>query len=34
MFLTNTWAIKDVVAFPILKPRTETEESKNEKSKS
>lgn len=23
MFLTNTWAIKDVVAFPILKPRTQ-----------
>ena len=23
MFLTNTWAIKDVMPFPILKPRTE-----------
>jgi len=30
MFLTDTWAIKKVVAFPILKPRTKDNEDTND----
>lgn len=30
MFLTNTWAIKDVVAFPTLKPKTQEGSEKND----